>query len=310
MNGASSRRWPSKYNPGALAMGRVRQRLITSVRQPFCRYRAPTMVSDPPVSRASLATALLVTALELALLFVTLSPRRFVVSGVDAPLVTEHVVLVAPAPPAAPAALRITAGHASASAGSARIGAVAPELAEAPTVTRDSAPVTGVPPLVTRAPAPGRSAAVDGNAEIGPVFAPRGFTPSSPLTRRIIDSVLDSLNANMPALIWARVPTQGERDAAYKEGVLAIRLSGRALLVPADPHLAPGIRLPSFFSRQQHRAAARARTDSVLAENMERLARLRARARQDSLSRDSLQRADSIRRAATPRRPPDARTPA
>jgi len=131
----------------------------------------------------------------------------------------------------------------------------------------------------------------------------------------VIDSVLDSLNAYMPALIWARVPTRAERDSAYKESVVAMRLSGRALLVPADPHLVSGLGLPSFFSRRKHREAARAGTDSSLAENMARLARLRERAQHDSLRRDSLQRADSIRRAdslaaATPRRLPDARTPA
>jgi hypothetical protein len=88
-----------------------------------------------------------------------------------------------------------------------------------------------------------------------------------------------------------------------------MRLSGRTLLVPADPHLAPGIQLPSFFSRQKQRQTARVRTDSVLAENMARLARLRARALRDSIRRDSLRRADSLANA-TLRRPPVARTPA
>jgi hypothetical protein len=290
--------------------------MIAWARQPFRDRHAPTIVPAPSIPRAALATALLVTLVELALLFFALSPRRFVVPRGGTPTAGERVAFVVPALPAAPTPERgDVPERASASTAAATGEPAASVPAAVLAAPHDSVPA-GIPPSgVAGARAPGERAVSDGGSPAGPVLAPRGFNPSSPLTRRVIDSVLDSLNAQMPALIWARVPTQAERDAAYKEGALAIRLSGRALLVPADPHLAPGLRLPSFFSRRKQRDAARAHTDSILAENMERLARLRARAQRDSLRRDALQRADSIRRAdslraASPRRRPDARTPA
>jgi hypothetical protein len=269
-----------------------------------------------PVPRAALATALLVTVIELALLFVALSPRRFVVSRSSPPAGAERVAFILPAPTALPPArLRAAREHAAASATSAPVEAVVSRPPSVPIGPPDSASIAAASTAAAPAPASGQSAASDGNSTIGPVLAPRGFTPSSPLTRRVIDSVLDSLNAKMPALIWARIPTRAERDAAYKESVLAMRLSGRTLLVPADPHLAAGLSLPSVFSRRRQRESARVRTDSILAGNMERLARLRVRAQRDSLRRDSLQHVNAVRhadsvRAAMPRRRPDARTPA
>jgi hypothetical protein len=261
-------------------------------------------VPEPAIPRAALASALLVTAVELALLFVTLSPRRRTTPRRDTPAFVERVEFVVPAGPAVLTPnVAAAAGRAPSLRGSVPVGSAAPGPTGSHAAPRDSAPTPVSAPPATGAQAAGDRAPGGSSAVVGPVLAPRGFHPSSPLARHVIDSVLGSLNANMPALIWARVPTQAERDAAYKESALAMRLSGRALLVPADPHLAPGIRLPSFFSRQKQRATARARTDSVLAENMARLARLRERARRDSIRRD-----DSLR-AATPRRPPDARTP-
>jgi hypothetical protein len=243
------------------------------------------MVSVPPVSRAALATALLVTVSELALLFLALSPRRLVVSRSDRPTAAERIAFVVPALPAVPTAtLPAAAVRAGASAAAAPVQAAPSRPATVLVVPQDSASTIRTPPPVVRAPASVQSASGSGNSVIGPVLAPRGFNAASPLTRRVIDSALDSLNAKMPALIWARVPTGAERDAAYKEGALAMRLAGRTLLVPADPHLAPGVRLPSFFSRQKPRESVRARTDAA-------------------------RHADSLR-AATPRRRPDARTPA
>lgn len=261
------------------------------------------------VPRPAFATALFITTIELAVLLVALSPRRRAVQQNPAPVV-EHVEFVVPA--RSPA--RIAAQRVSTPRRSDPLTASAPRPGATLVVPRDSS--TGAPSpraAPARALTPPAGATADGGAVVGPVLAPRGVYRSAPLTRRVIDSVLDSLNANMPALIWARVPTRAERDAAYKEGALAMRLSGRTLLVPADPHLASGFSLPSLFSRRKQREAARGRTDSILAENMERLARLRARARRDSLQRDSLRRADPLPRAepaaAIPRRLPDARTP-
>jgi hypothetical protein len=245
----------------------------------------------------------LVTAIELAVLFVARSPRHPVVPLAATRVVAERVVFVVPALPGA----RVAERRVSSSTFSNPVEAPAPGPVTTLMTPRDSAAGAAPSPRILSPPVaapPAGTATPGGSAAAGPILAPRGFNPSAPFTRRIIDSVLDSLNANMPALIWARVPTQAERDAAYKEGALAMRLSGRTLLVPADPHLASGVSLPSLFSRRKQRDAARARIDSILAENMQRLARLRARAR-----RDSLQRADSLS-SATPRRLPDARTPA
>jgi hypothetical protein len=272
------------------------------------------VVPAPTIPRAALATALLATILELALLFVALSPRPFNASRHDRPTLSERVTFVVPALSAVPTPERRAAPPpASASSDEAPVETPASQPPMAVSVAHDSTPVAVASPRASDARAAGEPPTGTGSSAIGPVLTPRGFNPSSPLARHVIDSVLDSLNANMPALIWARVPTSAERDAAYKEGALAMRLAGRTLLVPADPHLAPGVRLPAIFSRQRQRAVARARTDSILAENMARLTRLRARAQRDSLRRDSLQHADSARRvdslrAAIPRRRLDART--
>jgi hypothetical protein len=263
-------------------------------------------VPVPPRPRLAFAAAVLITSIELATLAAELSPRRRLVKRAKTRLVAEHVVFVVPASPRA----RVTIQRLPSAAPS--LPAKMPSSGPATTrvAPRDSSG-PGAPSSRISSPhettPPAGNGVTEGAIAAGPVLAPRGFTPSTPLTRRVIDSVLDSLNARMPALIWARVPTPSERDAAYKESALAIRLSGRALLVPADPHLAPGLALPSLFSRRKQREAARVRTDSILAENMARVARLRERARRDSIRRDSLRRADS---GATPRRPPDVRTPA
>ena len=310
-----TRRRSSKYKPDASTRGRARWCTPLRARQPFRVRSAPTEVPDTSAQRAAFATALLVTGIELGVLSLVLSPRPHAEQHEEPPVAAERVVFVVPSRSSA----HVAELRASPSTLATSVGLPAARPVATRTTPRDSSvrsvpvPYLSAAPVV--APPPGSRTGTGGTTTAGPVLAPRGFTPSAPITRRVIDSVLDSLNAYMPALIWARVPTRAERDSAYKESVVAMRLSGRALLVPADPHLVSGLGLPSFFSRRKHREAARAGTDSSLAENMARLARLRERAQHDSLRRDSLQRADSIRRAdslaaATPRRLPDARTPA
>ncbi|MEP6730306.1 MAG: hypothetical protein ABJE10_06700 [bacterium] len=101
------------------------------------------------------------------------------------------------------------------------------------------------------------------------------------------DSALAVFAAAFAAAAARRVPTVSERDAAAKEAMLKMRLTGRTLLVPPDNTggLITG-KLPfSLFSRGPSKAT-RARTDSVFEENRARLERLR-------------QRADSLRRSRT-----------
>lgn len=291
------------------------------MRQPFCVAATPTVVRISPPLRAAFAAAVLCTLTEFVLLLSRFAPSsRPVTQTREGSPLSERVTFIVPR----------AAGTSSRDAGRsprANAGAISPplfgvsparadSLAHAPAARVPTSPDSVPPVSASSAPSPSPGGASIGTSVTrGPVLAPRGFNPSAPLTRRVIDSVLDSLNAKMPALLWARVPTQAERDAAGKESAMAMRLSGRTLLVPADPHLAQGFGLPSVFSRRKQREAARARSDSILAENMARLARLRERARRDSLRRDSVQRADAMRRAdsvgaLTPRRPPDARTPA
>ena len=261
--------------------------------QPLARHTTPTEVFVSSVPRAAFATAVLVTVVEVVVLFASLASRPRLARETPSAAV-ERVEYIIPAPPRrrTTPGVRSTTGESPAntrSGGSAATGVVPLDAAVVNAPSPASSPARA-------APAPVGDSGSAGPALAGPVLAPRGFSPSAPLTRRVIDSVLDSLNARMPALIWARVPTSAERDASYKESALAMRLSGRTLLVPADPHLAPGLSLPSVFSRraQRRREVARVRTDSILAENMERLARLRERARRDSIRRDSLRRADSL----------------
>jgi hypothetical protein len=254
-----------------------------------------------PVSsaqRAAFATALLVTTIELGMLFFVLSPRPRAVRLENPVAVAERVVFLAPAPPNA----RIAEPRATPSTRTTSVERPLSSPAAMIAMPRDSSfgstPAPRVPAAPGSTPTPaGGGTWAGGATSAGPVLAPRGFNSSTPLTRHVIDSVLDSLDAFMPALIWARGPTPAERDAAYKESAMAIRLSGRTLLVPADPHLASGFRLPSVPLpplRHKQRAAVRARSDSILAENMARLARLRV-----TPSRcDAACRLDSSRRLA------------
>ncbi len=87
-----------------------------------------------------------------------------------------------------------------------------------------------------------------------------------------------------------RVPTEAERDAAAKEAMLKMRLSGRTLLVPPDNTgglIRSGFPVPLPGSGRYK--AARARDNRAMDENRARLERLRVRA--DSLRRA---RADSL----------------
>ena len=261
------------------------------------------VVPTSSASRAAFASALLVTLVELGVLLVAIAPPELVVASRSDSVSVERITFFTPTPAITrPLAAAVSTAHgqefrsATTRARSANVAPVTP-----PSAPRDSAPASSAAPSSAGAGAarlPGVGAQLP-----GPVLSPRGVTHTTRLFRAGMDSALATMSESMPVLIRARAPTQAERDAAYKEGALAIRLSGRALLVPADPHLASGMQLPSLFSRREQREAVRARTDSILAENMERLARLRERVRSDSI-----RRADSVSRA-TPRRPPDVRTP-
>jgi hypothetical protein len=98
------------------------------------------------------------------------------------------------------------------------------------------------------------------------------------------------MGADMPELAARRIPTQSERDAAAKEAMLKMRLSGRTLLVPPDNTgglITASIPLPLFGAGSS--SARRRRDARAFDENRVRLERLRQRA--DSLKRS---RADSV----------------
>lgn len=126
---------------------------------------------------------------------------------------------------------------------------------------------------------------------MGPTYAPSPFAPAPALARGAMDSALSVMYHAMPALIRARVPAQSERDAESKEVNLAMRLAGRPLLVPADPHLVATRRFRVPLSYGGRARALRTRDDSAFAENLRRLERLRARA---AARRDSVRLADSL----------------
>jgi hypothetical protein len=98
------------------------------------------------------------------------------------------------------------------------------------------------------------------------------------------DSTLHALGAEIPELAARRIQTQGERDAASKEAMLKIHLSGRSLLVPPDNTggmITASIPLPLFGAGPS--SARRRRERQVDDENRARLERLKQRA--DSLKR-------------------------
>jgi hypothetical protein len=116
---------------------------------------------------------------------------------------------------------------------------------------------------------------------------PRRRAPLAPpeaLSAAERDSVLHALGAEVPELAAQRIQTQGERDAASKEAMLKIHLSGRNLLVPPDNTggmITASIPLPLFSAGPSR--ARRRRESQVQDENRARLERLKHRA--DSLKR-------------------------
>jgi hypothetical protein len=111
------------------------------------------------------------------------------------------------------------------------------------------------------------------------------LAPSEPLSAAERDSTLRALGAEVPQLAARRLRTQSERDAAAKEAMLKIHLSGRPLLVPPDNTggmITASIPLPLFGAGPSK--ARRQRESEVLDENQARIKRL-------------TQRTDSLRRA-------------
>jgi hypothetical protein len=97
------------------------------------------------------------------------------------------------------------------------------------------------------------------------------------------DSALNVMSDAVPDLAAWRVPTQSERDAAAKEAMLKMKLTGRILLVPPD-NSGGLITMPLPLFGAGPTRARRAREKQAFDENRARLERLR-------------QRADSARRA-------------
>ena len=96
--------------------------------------------------------------------------------------------------------------------------------------------------------------------------------------------MLHALGAEVPELAARRIQTPAERDAASKEAMLKIHLSGRPLLVPPDNTggmITASIPF-SLFGAGPSRASRR-RESRVVDENRARLLRLKQRA--DSLRR-------------------------
>jgi hypothetical protein len=118
------------------------------------------------------------------------------------------------------------------------------------------------------------------------------FAPEPPLARAEQDSIVSEIGPAVPELAARRVQPQSERDAAAKEAMLKMRLTGRILLVPPDNTgglITSRIPLP-LFSRGSS-AARRKRNQAAFDANRARLERLR-------------QRADSARRARGDTLPP------
>jgi hypothetical protein len=109
------------------------------------------------------------------------------------------------------------------------------------------------------------------------------FVPTEPLSAAERDSVLLAAAERFAELAARRVPTQSERDAAAKEAMLKMRLTGRILLVPPD-NSGGLITMPLPLFGGGPTKARRARDRQAFDENRARLERLR-------------QRADSARRA-------------
>jgi hypothetical protein len=104
--------------------------------------------------------------------------------------------------------------------------------------------------------------------------------------------MLHAVGAEVPELAARRIQTPGERDAASKEAMLKIHLSGRSLLVPPDNTggmITASIPLPLFGAGPSR--ASRRRDSRVVDESRARLERLK-------------QRVDSLRRARVDSLPP------
>jgi hypothetical protein len=118
------------------------------------------------------------------------------------------------------------------------------------------------------------------------------FAADAPLSRAEQDSTVGVIGPAVPGLAARRVQPQSERDAAAKEAMLKMRLTGRILLVPPDNTgglITSSIPFP-LFSRGPSKVR-RMRDQRAFDENRARLERLR-------------QRADSARRARWDTLPP------
>jgi hypothetical protein len=83
------------------------------------------------------------------------------------------------------------------------------------------------------------------------------------------DSMLYVLGAEVPELAARRIQTPGERDAASKEAMLKIHLSGRPLLVPPDNTggMISGSIPFSLFGRGRSKAGRRPTAPNVINVN-------------------------------------------
>ncbi|MEP7001004.1 MAG: hypothetical protein ABI969_11040, partial [bacterium] len=119
---------------------------------------------------------------------------------------------------------------------------------------------------------------------------PDPFAPPAPRNAVEQDSTLSLLGAEVPWRAARRLLTESERDAAAKEAMLKIRLSGRTLLVPPDNTggmIRSSIPMPAFGAGPSR--TRRAQDMQFTKENQARLERLQARA--DSMRRS---RTDSL----------------
>jgi hypothetical protein len=128
---------------------------------------------------------------------------------------------------------------------------------------------------------------------IGPIYGRDPFMPAAPMSRATRDSALDALNGAMPSLLGAYVMKQADRDSVLKVTNLAMRLAGRPLLVPPDPHLIADFSVDAPLGSHGPSRAERQRDSVSFAENRRRLERLQARVRARI---DSLRVADSLAR--------------
>jgi hypothetical protein len=118
-----------------------------------------------------------------------------------------------------------------------------------------------------------------------PPRARNPFATAPPLSAAERDSILGALDEAVPELAAHRTLPVSERDAAAKDAMLKMRLSGRTLLVPPDN--TGGLivfSIPVRWLLGDPAKARRVRDSRALEENRARLERLR-------------QRADSMRRA-------------